>query len=81
MGCQRVRNYQTSHCWNHLCGRWAYKAITRAVDLGVNNNDIHDDDDDGLNVGLAAAAARGGEEVAGRRARCHQWIARLNHIY
>lgn len=25
--CQRVRNCQTSHCWNPLCGRWAYKAL------------------------------------------------------
>lgn len=26
--CQRVRNNQTSHCWNTLCGRWAYRAIS-----------------------------------------------------
>jgi len=25
--CQRVRKCQTSHCWNPLCGRWAYKAL------------------------------------------------------
>ena len=25
--CQRARNCQTSHCWNPLCGRWAYKAL------------------------------------------------------
>ena len=25
--CSRVRNCQTSHCWNPLCGRWAYKAL------------------------------------------------------
>jgi len=25
--CQRVRKNQTSHCWNVLCGRWAYRAI------------------------------------------------------
>ena len=23
---KRVRKHQTSHCWNPLCGRWAYKA-------------------------------------------------------
>ncbi|KAL7528840.1 hypothetical protein ACHAXR_003524 [Thalassiosira sp. AJA248-18] len=27
LGCQRVRKHQTSHCWNPLCGRWAYKAL------------------------------------------------------
>ena len=86
VGCQRVRNYQTSHCWNPLCGRWAYKATTaRGVDLGGNhdaNHDAADDDDDGLNVGWAAAAgaARGGEGVAGRRMRRHQWIARMNQV-
>jgi len=26
--CQRVRKNQTSHCWNTLCGRWAYRAIS-----------------------------------------------------
>mmetsp|Transcript_16833 Transcript_16833/g.29682 ORF Transcript_16833/g.29682 Transcript_16833/m.29682 type:complete len:368 (+) Transcript_16833:849-1952(+) len=25
--CQRVRKCQASHCWNPLCGRWAYKAL------------------------------------------------------
>mmetsp|Transcript_13347 Transcript_13347/g.20605 ORF Transcript_13347/g.20605 Transcript_13347/m.20605 type:complete len:487 (+) Transcript_13347:96-1556(+) len=25
--CQRVRKNQTSHCWNILCGRWAYRAV------------------------------------------------------
>lgn len=25
--CQRVRKHQTSHCWNSMCGRWAYKAM------------------------------------------------------
>ena len=25
--CSRVRRHQTSHCWNPLCGRWAYKAL------------------------------------------------------
>ncbi|KAL9186936.1 hypothetical protein ACHAXT_010656 [Thalassiosira profunda] len=25
--CRRVRKCQTSHCWNPLCGRWAYKAL------------------------------------------------------
>jgi len=27
LGSQRVRKCQTSHCWNPLCGRWAYKAL------------------------------------------------------
>ena len=27
LGCRRVRKHQTSHCWNPLCGRWAYKAM------------------------------------------------------
>jgi hypothetical protein len=26
--CHRVRKNQTSHCWNPLCGRWAYKATS-----------------------------------------------------
>ncbi len=25
--CSRVRRHQTSHCWNPLCGRWAYKTL------------------------------------------------------
>ena len=25
--CSRVRRQQTSHCWNPLCGRWAFKAL------------------------------------------------------
>lgn len=25
--CRRARRFQTSHCWNPLCGRWAYKAL------------------------------------------------------
>jgi hypothetical protein len=25
--CSRVRRHQTSHCWNPLCGRWAFKAL------------------------------------------------------
>lgn len=24
--CNRVKKHQTSHCWNPMCGRWAYKA-------------------------------------------------------
>ena len=31
--CQRVRKHQTSHCWNSMCGRWAYKAM-RTEDVG-----------------------------------------------
>jgi len=27
LGCRRARKHQTSHCWNPLCGRWAYKAL------------------------------------------------------
>mmetsp|Transcript_3127 Transcript_3127/g.4777 ORF Transcript_3127/g.4777 Transcript_3127/m.4777 type:complete len:497 (+) Transcript_3127:140-1630(+) len=27
--CKSVRGVQTSHCWNPLCGRWAYKATAR----------------------------------------------------
>eukprot|EP00565_Helicotheca_tamesis_P005415 CAMPEP_0185738166 /NCGR_PEP_ID=MMETSP1171-20130828/32198_1 /TAXON_ID=374046 /ORGANISM="Helicotheca tamensis, Strain CCMP826" /LENGTH=507 /DNA_ID=CAMNT_0028409293 /DNA_START=119 /DNA_END=1640 /DNA_ORIENTATION=- len=27
--CRAVREVQTSHCWNPLCGRWAYKATAR----------------------------------------------------
>ena len=26
--CDRVKKHQTSHCWNPLCGRWAYKATS-----------------------------------------------------
>ncbi|KAL3795016.1 hypothetical protein HJC23_006337 [Cyclotella cryptica] len=26
--CERVMKHQTSHCWNPLCGRWAYKATS-----------------------------------------------------
>eukprot|EP00970_Alexandrium_tamarense_P013257 scaffold3296_cov280-Alexandrium_tamarense.AAC.5 len=26
--CKRVRKNQTSHCWNPMCGRWGYKAMS-----------------------------------------------------
>ncbi|KAL7510766.1 hypothetical protein ACHAXN_009802 [Cyclotella atomus] len=26
--CNRVKRHHTSHCWNPLCGRWAYKATS-----------------------------------------------------
>ena len=39
--CQRVRKHQTSHCWNSMCGRWAYKAMRGAEEAG---GDADDDD-------------------------------------
>jgi TPR repeat protein len=26
-----LRSVHTSHCWNHLCGRWAYKASNASI--------------------------------------------------
>ena len=26
--CNRAKKHQTSHCWNPLCGKWAYKATS-----------------------------------------------------
>lgn len=36
--CQRTRkNHQTSHCWNPICGRWAYKASSPREQARVAN--------------------------------------------
>jgi hypothetical protein len=29
--CSHLRGVNTSHCWNPLCGRWAYKATTTSL--------------------------------------------------
>ena len=62
-GCQRVRKCATSHCWNPLCGRWAYKAMRGG---GTGEED-------------AAAGGGGGMMLGRRAImRRHQLVARLN---
>ena len=41
--CQRVRKHQTSHCWNPLCGRWAYKRDGGARHHAFEPTDANDD--------------------------------------
>lgn len=55
-----LRGFNTSHCWNPLCGRWAYKATnpTSAVrirrPLGLGRQDIQEDvTDDGFAASLS----------------------------
>jgi TPR repeat protein len=31
-----LRTVNTSHCWNHLCGRWAFKATPPPILTGAN---------------------------------------------
>ena len=33
--CNHLRGVNTSHCWNPLCGRWAYKASSANTTIGV----------------------------------------------
>lgn len=39
--CQRVRKNQTSHCWNVLCGRWAYRAVPSTDRPHDQRGDMH----------------------------------------
>lgn len=55
-----LRGFNTSHCWNPLCGKWAYKATnpTSAVrirrPLGLGQQDIQEDvTDDGFAASLS----------------------------
>jgi len=49
--CAELREKHTSHCWNPLCGRWAFKATITAGSAANNNNNNnnnhhHNNDDD-----------------------------------
>lgn len=33
-----LRGMNTSHCWNPLCGKWAYKASSTSTTAGANTN-------------------------------------------
>lgn len=35
--CNHLRGVNTSHCWNPLCGRWAYKASSTTTSNGVTD--------------------------------------------
>lgn len=40
-----LRDYSTSHCWNPLCGRWAFKASSTARPQLMENVKDHNCDD------------------------------------
>lgn len=42
-----LRGLHTSHCWNPLCGRWAYKAASKKSALRMRTPTLDTDDLDG----------------------------------
>lgn len=75
-----LRDVSTSHCWNPLCGRWAYKSTAKSMDRAsvrsrrplayafFHNHHVHDY---GPDDGVAGLPPRAGVEspTAGRAVR------------
>lgn len=66
LGCRRARVRQTSHCWNPMCGRWAYKAPRAEGGDEEEEEDDNNNDDDYDNNDENGARRRAG--IVGRRA-------------
>jgi hypothetical protein len=49
----KLRSVNTSHCWNHLCGRWAYKASTISNILSPNYNRVSNTSTSGGDDGVS----------------------------
>lgn len=57
--CPHLRNVNTSHCWNPLCGRWAYKAnannpVNRGMVVGTSRFAVRAPDVEGVPAGRHA---------------------------
>lgn len=58
VGSAELRGLHTSHCWNPLCGRWAYKAASKksAMQMRTPMLDVDDLDGEADPIGHATAA-------------------------
>jgi MYND finger len=67
-----LRSVNTSHCWNHLCGRWAYKASTNTIPSLTNSNHT-------INTAPVTIVTPGGGGVSHHRRRASSNISNISH--
>lgn len=69
VGSAELRGLHTSHCWNPLCGRWAYKAASKKSVMRMRTPTLDVDDLDGEfsdpPIGRATAAPRRQRSLVG----------------
>jgi hypothetical protein len=65
VGSAELRGLHTSHCWNPLCGRWAYKAASNKSALRMRTPTLEVDELSDPPIGRSTAAPRRQRSLVG----------------